>query len=230
MWTNQIGGVTWQIGDDTTREFVKAGPPHAEFDPAADAARLRWVRRFVPAPEVLGAGRSAGWAWLHTRGLPGRCAVDPVHTQRPADVVPVLGRALRAFHDAVPLAQCPFTWSVQHRLARFVPPARHAEFLRNMPELDEVVCTGDACNPNVLIADDLTFTGYVDLGQLGRADRYADLACALRSLGWNFGAGHEERFMYAYGMALDARKLAFYEALWDAEGDTAAPCAVSAPC
>ena len=45
-----------------------------------------------------------------------------------------------------------------------------------------VVCHGDACAPNTLIDDDGRCCGHVDLGDLGVADRWADLAVATLSL------------------------------------------------
>lgn len=61
------------------------------------------------------------------------------------------------------------------------------EALTRVPELDLAVCHGDACNPNFLFTDPATFVGCVDLGLSGVADRWADLAPAIMSLGWNFG-------------------------------------------
>ena len=61
------------------------------------------------------------------------------------------------------------------------------------PALDLVVCHGDACNPNFLLADDGNFTGYVDLGGLGVADRWADLAVASRYLGAGDASGLSTR-------------------------------------
>ncbi|WP_443062724.1 phosphotransferase [Streptomyces sp. NBC_00390] len=55
-----------------------------------------------------------------------------------------------------------------------------------------VVCHGDACAPNTVVGDDGTWTGHVDLGTLGAADRWADLAVATWSTQWNYGPGWEE--------------------------------------
>ncbi|MFT3834756.1 MAG: phosphotransferase [Micropruina sp.] len=88
-----------------------------------------------------------------------------------------------------------------------------------MPPIDAVVCHGDACNPNFLIDDDGHFSGYVDLGGLGVADRWADLAPALLSLNWNYGKGWEPTFLDAYGIAPDETKWAFYTDLWNGVAD-----------
>jgi aminoglycoside phosphotransferase len=65
--------------------------------------------------------------------------------------------------------------------------------VQNIPPADKlVVCHGDACAPNTLITDDKRWSGHVDLGDLGAADRWADLAIAAWSTGWNYGPGWEQ--------------------------------------
>jgi kanamycin kinase len=78
-----------------------------------------------------------------------------------------------------------------------------------------VVCHGDACAPNTLVDDAGKWTAHVDLGALGVADRWADLAAATMSTGWNYGPGWEEPLLDAYGVAPDAERLAFYRDLWN---------------
>jgi kanamycin kinase len=128
--------------------------------------------------------------------------------------VPELGRALRTFHDRVPVTGCPWTWSVTERLAAKGPAAAE---LGAVPEEDLVVCHGDACNPNFILDEAGAGLGYVDLGQCGVADRWADLAPALLSLGWNYGPGWEPAFLAGYGIELDQAKLSFYTRLWEVE-------------
>jgi kanamycin kinase len=78
------------------------------------------------------------------------------------------------------------------------------------------VCHGDACAPNTLLADDGSWLAHVDLGTLGVADRWADLAVATYSTLWNYGPGFEEPLLEAYGIAPDAERTDFYRRLWDA--------------
>lgn len=212
VWRNELGGVTYALGGGV--EYLKYGPPHAEFDPAAEVERLGWVGRFVECPRPIDHGVDGGNRWLRTAGLPGTSAVLGGWRERPDRVVPELGRALRRFHDRVPVAGCPWDWSVERRVAgRTIDPARLGE----TPPLDLVVCHGDACNPNFLLDPSGRCVGYVDLGRLGVADRWADLAPALLSLGWNFGAGWEPAFLAGYGIAPDPARQAFYTRLWELE-------------
>jgi kanamycin kinase len=66
----------------------------------------------------------------------------------------------------------------------------------------------------VLIAD-REVTGFVDLGELGVADRWWDLATASWAITWNLGPGWEERFLHAYGANHDPDRVAFYRLLYD---------------
>lgn len=191
IWLNELGGVTFRIG--AGEEYVKVCPSNL----AAEALRLSWAARFTAVPQVLGVGPG----WLHTAGLPGRSAVDPVWVAHPQTAARAIGAGLRMLHDALPVADCPFgapSWAA------------------DAPAADRlVVCHGDACAPNTLIGDDGHCSGHVDLGDLGVADRWADLAIATLSLSWNYGSVHEDVLLDAYGVARDEERIAYYRARWE---------------
>jgi hypothetical protein len=79
---------------------------------------------------------------------------------------------------------------------------------------DVVVCHGDYCPPNALIRDGRV-TAYVDLGELGVADPWWDLAVATGAITWNFGPGLEPLFLSVYGAPPDPQRQAFYRLLYD---------------
>jgi kanamycin kinase len=213
VWVNAAGGTTFALTGPAGAVFCKWAPPHAALDLAAETERSRWAARWLPVPDVLEHGTSEQGAWLVSRALPGRSAVDEDWRARPEVAVPALGRALRWFHDTLPVQDCPFDWSVRYRLERAVGDTTD---LRDPPPVDRlVVCHGDACNPNTLLDDDGVACGFVDLGALGVADRWADLAAATMSLVWNYGEGHEATFLAAYGVAPDPVRTTYHRALWD---------------
>ncbi|WP_211240877.1 phosphotransferase [Hamadaea tsunoensis] len=86
---------------------------------------------------------------------------------------------------------------------------------------DLVVCHGDYCLPNAFLEDGspdgTAVTGYIDLGGLAVADRWYDLAVALRSLEqpYNLGPGYGAVFLDAYGAKMDERKNELYLILYD---------------
>ena len=91
-----------------------------------------------------------------------------------------------------------------------------AELERLRPSSEDlVVCHGDYCFPNVLLDDVGAVTGYVDLGELGVADRWWDVAVGAWSTTWNVGPGWEELFYESYGIDRDDERIAFYRLLYD---------------
>jgi kanamycin kinase len=85
-----------------------------------------------------------------------------------------------------------------------------------IPPIDKlVVCHGDACAPNTLLTPDGHWSGHVDLGLLGTADRWADLAVATWSTEWNYGPGWDRLLLNAYGIAPDPERSRYYRLLWD---------------
>lgn len=216
VWQNEVGGLTGRTGGP--------GPMHVKWDPAGspeslvdECERLTWLSARHPAPEVVALRRTADGDLLATRSLPARSAVDPVWRVRPAEALRALGAGLRTLHD-LPVRDCPWRWDVPTRVeAAAREGIRVPDALRDAPEIDRlVVCHGDACAPNTLIDDDGRFAGHVDVARLGVADRWADLAVATLSLGWNYDAYDEGAFWEAYGVAPDAERIAFCRALWDA--------------
>lgn len=213
VWRNERGGLTFQVGAGAGREFVKWAPAGSGLDLAAEAVRLAWAAAFTPVPAVIERGADAGQSWLVTAGLPGDSAVADHWRADPATAVAAIGAGLRALHDALPVAVCPFSWSVDERRRR---AGSAAAALGPAPAIDRlVVCHGDACAPNTLIGEDGRWCGHVDLGALGVADRWADLAIATWSTEWNYGPGWEDALLHAYGIAPDPPRSAFYRALWD---------------
>lgn len=218
VWQNNLGGVTFRATDADGVRFIKYGLIDPESTRADEAARLRWAAPYLRVPEVITVGTDGTYEWLETYGLPGRSAVEPYWINRPAQAVRAVGAALRVLHDSLPVAECPYTWSVADRIAGaadrgvIVPDDLHTP-----PPFDQlVVCHADACVPNTLLLDDGTLSAHVDLGALGVADRWADLAVATWSTQWNYGPGYDDALLEGYGIAADPERIAYYRALWDA--------------
>ena len=144
--------------------------------------------------------------------MPGRSAVDPRWIARPAAAAAAIGHGLRVLHDRPARRRsAPSTGrSSDGRRTRSTD-------LGAAPPIDRlVVCHGDACAPNTLLLDDGTVAAHVDLGALGVADRWADLAVAAWSTEWNYGPGYDDLVYVGYGIAPDAERIAYYRRLWDA--------------
>ncbi|MFK4790124.1 phosphotransferase [Microbacterium sp. ZW T5_56] len=215
VWLNSLGMATFSTDDG---RYIKYGAIDPESSRAEEAERLAWAGRYTRVPEVIEHGEQDGQEWLVTRAIPGRSAVDPFWIARPEIAVRAVGRGLRLLHDALPVAQCPFDWSAPLRIAGAADRGIEVpEALRTAPPIDLlVVCHGDACVPNTLLDDDGSPLAHVDLGALGTADRWADIAVASMSTEWNYGPGFEDILIEAYGLSPDRERLAYYRDLWNA--------------
>ncbi|MEV0292776.1 phosphotransferase [Nocardia sp. NPDC050710] len=141
-----------------------------------------------------------------------------------------LGALLRRLHE-IPIAECPFDGRLditlaqarRHVLEGLVDPDdfdddHHGltpeQVLRRLhddrpDESDLVVAHGDFTPPNVLEGDIL-----LDVGGLGVADRYRDIALAERDLREDFGDDAVRAFFAAYGLdAPDQRRMDYYRLL-----------------
>lgn len=205
VWRNELGGLTFEL--PTLSQFLKWAPANSGLPLLDEATRLRWAGPYAPVPEVIDAGTAEdGSTWLLTARLGGTSAVDERWKAAPRTAVRAIGEALRAFHEALPVESCPFTWAAEERLARararaaadridpmeWHPSHRHLDvddaigMVSDPPPVDHlVVCHADACSPNTLINDDGSWSGHVDLGRMGVGDRWADLAIATWSTTWN---------------------------------------------
>jgi Phosphotransferase enzyme family len=127
---------------------------------------MEWACRFHPVPRPLARGQDADGSWLVTAPVPGDSAVTARWKAEPAVAVTAIGAGLRAMHDSLPAAGCPFSWSAEERLAAARrkaeaggqdPAAWHPshqgltvaaalESAAAIPPADQlVVCHGDAC-------------------------------------------------------------------------------------
>ena len=236
VWVNNSSGLTFQLGEGAEREFLKWAPHGSGVDLGEEIRRLEWAGRFITVPRVLERGADDEGSWFVSAGLPGTTAVDDRWRQEPTTAVREIGAGLRAMHDALPLDDCSFTRSAESRVARARQAAadgkldprnwhedhrhltveRALELLADIPPVDKlVVCHGDSCAPNTLIGDDGRWIAHVDLGLLGVADRWSDLALATWSTEWNYGPGWTEPLLEAYGIAPDWDRIKYYRLLAD---------------
>jgi aminoglycoside phosphotransferase len=236
VWQNELGGLTFEVGTGSRRCYVKWAPRRSGVDHDAEAARLEWARAFTPVPRVLDQGADEEGTWLVTSPVPGANAVTERWRADPGTAVTAVGRGLRALHDTLPVDTCPFSWSQGERVAdarrratrggidpahwhddhRHLTLTRALELLGEAPPVDvAVVCHGDACAPNTVLSEDGRWSGHVDFGSLGVADRWGDLAVATWSTRWNYGPDWEDTLLDAYGVEPDPTRTAYYRLLWD---------------
>jgi aminoglycoside 3'-phosphotransferase II len=211
--------------------YLKVASGADTADLSAEHDRLTWLAEVTRVPKVVVFESQEDQAWLLTEALPGFNAVDAPENLRPK-IMTEFGRALRQLHDVDP-ASCPFDESLDVLLPRARQRAmlglvdesdfdaerqgmRAVDLLEQLyadrpPYEDLVISHGDAGLPNVIFAPDGVFTGFVDCGRSGVADRYRDIGLAVRSIQWNFGEPLTQVFLDAYGLQdFDSSRAAYF--------------------
>lgn len=233
------GLTTWCLtAPDGSVRFAKVatggGPRHPTL--RGEWERMVWAAPYLPVPVVVALEELGNTTVLLTEALPGLDATSPEWRADLPALVQALGRGLRRFHEAVGEEWCPFRFDLPRALAHVeervrtndihgggfhdehahLSPAAALAELESLAPSDEdlVVCHGDFCAPNVLLQSGRV-TGFVDLGELGAADRWWDLAVGAWSVGWNFGEELEPLFYESYGISPDPERVRFFRLLYD---------------
>jgi aminoglycoside 3'-phosphotransferase-1 len=212
--------------------FLKHGRSSVAGDITDEMVRLRWLTKYIPVPAVEGFFATQDEAWLLMTAVPGQTAYQLLEAQ-PDDrvgIVDALATFLRRLH-AIPVSECPFNSDHVYRLswARERIDAGLVEeddfdderngwtaeqvweaMQRLLPMPPDLVVThGDFSLDNILMLDG-EVVGCIDVGRVGIADRYQDLAILWNSLG-EFDALLQDRLIEQYGIAeTDERKLEFH--------------------
>ncbi|VXC85738.1 APH(3') family aminoglycoside O-phosphotransferase [Sphingomonas sp. 8AM] len=224
------------VGDGTTL-YLKIGRHAARALVVDESARLQWLAGRVAAPSVLATLDDGATAWLLTSAVPGMPAGDYIKMDRAVRSVPVARRMaafLRRLHG-LSVDDCPFDSSV----AAWLPVVRRlvADDLVDIRDFDaehdgwsaarvfdrveelaghargSVVVHGDYSLGNVLVAEDGTIAGCIDVGRPGVGDPYRDIFIGWRDLG-GFGAAAQQAFLAELGMTgFDAPRRALHHAL-----------------
>ena len=220
---------------DRATLYLKQGQGEVADEVTAEMVRLRWLGQHWPTPEVRGFVSVGDEAWLLMSAIPGLTAQQELEA-RPEGRVAVatsLAQHLRGLH-ALSVDLCPF--NAQHPLrllqareridagqvdqsdfdderAGLTPEQVFAQLADLLPmDSDLVVTHGDYSLDNILLHEGRV-TGVIDVGRVGIADHYQDLAILWNGLG-ELGEDLQALFLRAYGIIEpDQRKLQFHLAL-----------------
>ena len=230
------------FGDHGRQRYAKVVSPELVPELAAERDRNVWLNQTaIPSALVLDWRETGAGACLVTQALPGVPAsdLDAPDLQR---AWPSIAAAVRALHELA-TDRCPFERTLREMmgLARATvaegrvvveflpmtlqrtPPTRILEQIElELPvrlaqeRVELVVCHGDLCLPNVVV--DRTsgnVTGLIDLGRLGTADPYGDIALLLATARetWTdetMACRADHEFAEGYGTELDPDRQDFY--------------------
>ncbi|EDY3594988.1 aminoglycoside 3'-phosphotransferase [Salmonella enterica subsp. enterica serovar Alachua] len=205
----ESGDFVFRRGDG--HAFAKIAPASRRGELAGERDRLIWLKgRGVACPEVINWQEEQEGACLVITAIPGVPAAD----LSGADLLkawPSMGQQLGAVHS-LSVDQCPFERRLSRMFGRAVDVvSRNAVNPDFLPDEDKSTPQLD-----LLARVERELPVRLDLGRLGTADRYADLALMIANAEENWAAPDEAERAFAVlfnvlGIeAPDRERLAFY--------------------
>lgn len=217
---------------DAPELFLKHGKGSVANDVTDEMVRLNWLTEFMPLPTIKHFIRTPDDAWLLTTAIPGKTAFQVLeeYPDSGENIVDALAVFLHRLHS-IPVCNCPFNSDRVFRLAQAQSRMNNGlvdasdfdderngwpveQVWKEMHKLlpfspDSVVTHGDFSLDN-LIFDEGKLIGCIDVGRVGIADRYQDLAILWNCLG-EFSPSLQKRLFQKYGIDNpDMNKLQFH--------------------
>lgn len=208
----------------------------------SEAVMMKWLEGKIPVPKVLYHTVENGMNYLLMSKMPGVMSCEESILENQELVTELLAEGLKKLWE-VDIADCPMRWDLPVKLAAAkrnvengevdvdnVEPETFGEggfrdpqelldwLLDNQPPMEPVLSHGDFCLPNIFVKDNHV-SGYIDLGKIGIADKWQDIALCYRSLKHNYDGdyGSEKRIDFdenllfeKLGIEPDWEKIRYY--------------------
>lgn len=228
------GAFTYQLNKNNTTIYIKAMPVNAGISLSREAAVIKWLQGRLPIAELIDFTVTQDMEYMLLSEIAGLYACHPSFKNDVKTVVKALAEGMRLMHS-MRIDDCPLLYDVDMKLKeseiavaenridinnfeekwKDYSPLKIFEIMQNTkPAYEDLVFThGDYCLPNIIIKNG-SFSGFIDLGRAGVADRYQDIALCLRSLRHNWGEGYDGMLLSEYGLSSpDWDKIEYYTML-----------------
>lgn len=177
---------------------------------------MKWLEGKIPVPKVICCEKDSQYQYLLMSKMPGKMSCDRYYMEHPEFLYKTLAGAMKMLWE-VDVSACPRDMNPDAELKEakrrvenglvdmemtepstfgeggFKDPEELLEWLmNNKPDYEPVLSHGDFCLPNLFI-DGGSFSGFIDLGSTGKADKWKDIALCYRSLKHNAEGLYSER-------------------------------------
>lgn len=218
-------------------EFVlKIQPQSTETNNEAEIAR--WVGNKIPIPTIIEYCVVNGISYTLMTKIDGEMLCSAEYLEQPKRLIKLVAQGIKRLWE-IDVKACPYQtsrlserlkiaeYNVHNNLVDlnsaepetfgkngFSNPKELLNWLKNnRPEEDIVLTHGDYCLPNIFVKGN-EISGFIDIGKMGPADRWQDIAIAIRSLKHNFDGkytGGDKIFDFNPQMLLDELNINFDE-------------------
>lgn len=203
---------------------------------------MKWLENKLAVPRVLAYEKEEGISYLLMTKMKGKMSCDEYYMTNQELLLKVLTDGLRALWS-IDISDCPCDnrldrklerarYNVEHELVDMdnVEPETFGEngfrnpeellkwLCEHRPEEEPVLSHGDFCLPNIF-AEGNGICGFIDLGRMGKADKWQDIALCYRSLRHNYagkygggayGSFKAELLFEGLGVEPDWEKINYY--------------------
>lgn len=205
---------------------------------------ISWLENRIPVPEIPVYYVENETAYTLMTKIRGKMLCDEEYLNQPEKLIHLVASGLKMLWD-VKIDDCPCNvsrlkerlksarWNVENKMVDmdnadpetfgqngFTDSMELLNWLEhNQPKEDLVLTHGDLCLPNIF-AKHNRISGFIDLGKMGPADRWQDIAIAMRSLEHNFvGKYNNGKEYYKFepqmlldelGIKIDEKKNRYY--------------------
>lgn len=194
----------------------------------SEAVMMQWLVGKLPVPSIIYHGVENGINYLLMSKMPGVMSCDEGVLSNQEFVTELLAEGLKKLWT-VDISDCPKRWDLPVKLkvaeynvehgevdventepetfgeGGFRDPAELLTWLKeHQPPMEPVLSHGDFCLPNIFVQDGKV-SGYIDLGKIGIADKWQDIALCYRSLKHNYNGdfGSQRRKDFKEGLLFE---------------------------
>lgn len=180
---------------------------------AQSIAAMQWLGKRVSVPNVIAHETLDGYSYLLMSRIPGTMSCDSRYLAQPELLVRELAKGMKLLWSVDPTG-CPRKYTLEDLLKEAayrvendlvdldnVEPETFGEggfrdpkdllhwLLEHQPPSVPVLAHGDYCLPNVFLENG-SFSGFIDIGDMGLGEKWRDIALCWRSLKHNFGGAY----------------------------------------
>jgi len=193
---------------------LKIQPENEETD--NEYLMVNWLNHQIPIPSIPVYSKKDGFAYTLMTKVEGDMLCTKEYMKEPEVIIKMVAQAIKKLWE-IDVKNCPHKTSrlvnrikaAEFNVANglvdidnvepetfgtegFKNPEELLKWLKcNRPKEDIVLTHGDFCLPNIFVKDG-NISGFIDLGKMGPADRWQDIAIAIRSLEHNFNGKYTD--------------------------------------
>ena len=192
---------------------------------------LKWLDGKLSVPEVVLFDDTSENEFLITKAILGEMICAETYLNNPDMALKIIKDAFNNIYS-VDISNCPFDVSNKYKLSLIETNVKNglvknenlkeetlqkygsAENLLNYlidNQFEEELCFshGDTSLPNIFALND-NFSGFIDVGECGIADKWFDLAICEKSIKRNYGEEYISKFYEELNIIPDRKKIDYY--------------------